>query len=111
MPILYNPKTSQLAKLAEGTNLRFIEDVRREAAEQRKKKEHKEQEGGGAGMEETMYYTAADVRKMLGVSRGKAYQLIKELNEELEQRGYIVLAGKVPMKLFAEKVYGMAGSN
>ena len=38
-------------------------------------------------MEETMYYTATDVRKMLGVSRGKAYQLIKELNEELAQRG------------------------
>lgn len=70
-----------------------------------------EQVKGGTGMEETMYYTAADVRKMLGISRGKAYQLIKELNEELAQRGYIVLAGKVPKKLFAEKVYGMAGSN
>ncbi len=44
MPILYNPKTPQLAKLAEGTDIRFIEDVRREAAEQRKKKQHKEQE-------------------------------------------------------------------
>lgn len=79
--------------------------------EQGKEEEHKEQEGGGTGMEETMYYTAADVRKMLGISRGKAYQLIKELNEELAQLGYIVLAGKVPKKFFAEKVYGMAGSN
>lgn len=111
MAILYNPKTPQLAKQAEGTNLRFIEDIKREEEEWRKKEEYKEQAEGGAGMEETMYYTAADVRKMLGVSRGKAYQLIKELNEELAQRGYIVLAGKVPKKLFAEKVYGMAGSN
>lgn len=77
----------------------------------RKNENHKEQAEGDVTMEETMYYTAADVRKMLGVSRGKAYQLIKVLNEELAQRGYIVLAGKVPKKLFAEKVYGMAGSN
>ncbi len=111
MAILHNPKTPQLEKLAVGTNLRFIEDIKREEEERRKKEEHKEQAEGGAGMEETMYYTAADVRKMLGVSRGKAYQLIKELNEELAQRGYIVLAGKVPKKLFAEKVYGMAGGN
>lgn len=111
MPILYNSKTSQLAELAEGTNLRFIEDVRCEEEERKKKEKCKEQMEGGVTMEETMYYTAADVRKMLGVSRGKAYQLIKELNEELEQRGYIVLAGKIPKKLFAEKVYGMAGSN
>ncbi len=110
MPILYNSKSPQLVEQAEGTNFRFIEDVRCEE-EERRKKNHKEQAEGGATMEETMYYTAADVRKMLGVSRGKAYQLIKELNEELAQRGYIVLAGKVPKKLFAEKVYGMAGSN
>lgn len=110
MPILYNSKSPQLVEQVEGTNLRFIEDVRCEE-EERRKKNHKEQAEGGATMEETMYYTAADVRKMLGVSRGKAYQLIKELNEELAQRGYIVLAGKVPKKLFAEKVYGMAGSN
>lgn len=111
MPILYNPKSPQLVEQAVGTNFRFIEDVRREEEERRKKENHKKQAEGGAIMEETMYYTAADVRKMLGVSRGKAYQLIKELNEELAQRGYIVLAGKVPKKLFAEKVYGMAGSN
>lgn len=53
------------------------------------------------------YYTAEEVMEILGVSRAKAYKLIKELNEELAAGGYIVTAGKVPKKLLAERVYGL----
>lgn len=35
----------------------------------------------------------------------KAYKIIRELNEELEQRGYIVVPGKVSKRYFYEKVY------
>ena len=55
-----------------------------------------------------IYYTAADVQQMLGISRTKAYMLIKELNGELGDKGYIVITGKIPKKFFAEKFYGMA---
>ena len=34
-------------------------------------------------MQGTLYYTTADVQKMTGVSRGKAYKIIRELNNEL----------------------------
>lgn len=35
----------------------------------------------------------------------KADKIIRELNEELEQRGYIVVSGKVSKRYFYEKVY------
>jgi hypothetical protein len=45
--------------------------------------------------------------EILGVSRAKAYKIVKELNEELAAKGYIVTAGKVPKKFLAERLYGM----
>ena len=39
---------------------------------------------------------ANDVAKELGVSKGHAYKVIRMLNAELEERGYIVVSGKVP---------------
>lgn len=54
-----------------------------------------------------LYYTANEVMQMLGVSRAKAYKIVKELNKELEEQGYIVTAGKIPKKYLAEKCYGM----
>lgn len=58
-------------------------------------------------MEKCLYYTASEVQKMLGVSRGKAYSVIRELNEQLKKKGYIIIPGKISQKYFREKVYGM----
>lgn len=54
-----------------------------------------------------LYYTANDIQEILDISRAKAYRIIKELNQELRSKGYIVMAGKIPKKYFAEKYYGM----
>lgn len=59
-------------------------------------------------MNQKLFYNAMEVADMLDVSRAKAYQIIKALNVELEERGYIVIQGKVPKKFFAEKYYGLA---
>lgn len=59
-------------------------------------------------MRECLFYTATEIAEMLGVSRGHAYKIVKQLNEELSNRGYITIAGKVPKKYFAEHYYGMA---
>ena len=48
------------------------------------------------------YLTATQVMKILGVSRATAYKTIHELNEELQQNGYRIIAGKVE-----EKYYGL----
>ena len=58
-------------------------------------------------MKETMYVTAEETMRILKVSRGYAYRVIRELNEELEKQGYRVIRGKVPRKYFQEKFYGM----
>ena len=49
------------------------------------------------------YLTATQVMEILGVSRATAYKTIHELNEELQQNGYRIIAGKVPAKYFEEK--------
>lgn len=62
---------------------------------------------GGEMMQGSLYYTANDVVKMLGISRGHAYKIVKQLNEELASKGFIVIAGRVPKKYFAEHFYGL----
>lgn len=56
-------------------------------------------------MENTMkmYVTADEAAQILGVSRGYAYKIIRGLNNELKEKGYRVISGKVPTKYFEEK--------
>ena len=56
-------------------------------------------------LSEKTYLTAFDVQEELGISRSKAYQIIKKLNKELEQKGYLVINGKVSKRYFEEKLY------
>ena len=48
-----------------------------------------------------------DVMAVLAVSESKAYGIIKQLNQELAAKGYIVIPGKVSMAYFEEKCYGI----
>lgn len=59
-------------------------------------------------MRKCLFYTAPEIAEMLGISKGHAYKLVKQLNEELANRGYITIAGKIPKKYFAEHYYGLA---
>ena len=52
------------------------------------------------------YITANELAEMLGVSVGHAYKLIRQLNEELENSGFIVVAGKVPRAFWEKKFFG-----
>lgn len=42
-----------------------------------------------------MYYGAEEVAELLRISKGKSYAIIRDLNKELEQKGFITIAGKV----------------
>lgn len=53
------------------------------------------------------FYSAMEVSKILGVSKGHAYKLVKGLNDELKAKGYIVVAGKVSKQYFNERCYGV----
>lgn len=49
-----------------------------------------------------------DVMQILGISRSAAYKLMRQINSELEKKGYIVIRGKVSRKYFEERIYGMS---
>lgn len=51
------------------------------------------------------FYVAEDVAKIMGISKSKAYKIIRELNDELSKQGKIVVSGKVSRRYFDEKVY------
>jgi transcriptional antiterminator len=53
-----------------------------------------------------LYLTADEIAAALGVSKSKAYKLIRECNKSLGDGGYLTIAGKVPRKYFGEKFYG-----
>lgn len=48
-----------------------------------------------------------DVMAVLEVSESKSYAIIRALNRELSDKGYITIPGKVPTTFFEEKVYGV----
>lgn len=49
---------------------------------------------------------AEDVANELGISKGHAYKVIRQLNGELEKSGLIIVAGKVPRAFWEKKFYG-----
>lgn len=50
--------------------------------------------------------TANDVANELGVSKGHAYKVIRILNEELREKGFVVITGKIPGAFWEKKFYG-----
>lgn len=56
-------------------------------------------------MENTNMLRAKDIALELGVSEGKAYKIIRELNQELKEQGYIVVAGRIPRAFWNKKHY------
>lgn len=55
---------------------------------------------------EKLYLNANEVAILLGVSLGTSYRLIRRLNNELEDKGYITFAGKLPKKYLEERYFG-----
>ena len=55
-------------------------------------------------------YDAQDVAELLGVSISKSYAYIRQMNEELKEKGYLIVRGKVPAAYLHERFFGV-GSN
>lgn len=48
-----------------------------------------------------------DVAQGLGVSKSYAYKIVKKLNDELKEKGYLTIAGRISKKYFMKKLcYG-----
>lgn len=53
-----------------------------------------------------------EVAQELGVSKSYAYKIVRMLNDELREKGYLTIAGRVSKKYFLEKLYyGLHGNN
>ena len=56
--------------------------------------------------ENKIYITESELAEMLGVSVGHAYKIIRKLNQELAEQGFLVIAGKVPRRYLEKRWYG-----
>jgi Mn-dependent DtxR family transcriptional regulator len=55
-------------------------------------------------MENKAFLTVEEVAAEMGVSKSYAYKIVKKLNEELQQMGYLTVAGRINANYFRKKV-------
>lgn len=53
----------------------------------------------------------ADVAKELDVSESYAYKVIRQLNKELKEKGFLTIAGRINRQYFNERIYGAERSD
>ena len=58
-------------------------------------------------MTQELFVRAEEVASELGISKPYAYKLVREMNEELNQIGFITIPGRVSRRYFEEKFYGL----
>ena len=54
-----------------------------------------------------LFIKVDEMVKELQISRPYAYKLMREMNEELEKKGYMTISGRVSRQYFEEKFYGI----
>ena len=52
------------------------------------------------------FITASEVAEIMGISRSKAYQIVREMNRELKALGYLTVAVNCPALYFKQMFYG-----
>lgn len=60
---------------------------------------------------EDAFICADEVGKLLGIGKSKAYQMVRQCNDELAKMGYIVIRGRCPRRYLEQKIYGLAESS
>lgn len=55
---------------------------------------------------ENRFIRADEVAKELDISKPYAYKLIKKLNDELKEKGFVTISGRVNRQYFNERLYG-----
>lgn len=54
------------------------------------------------------FIKADEVAEMLEISKAHAYKIIRQLNGELEEKGFITISRRVSRQYFLERLYGNA---
>lgn len=53
-----------------------------------------------------LFITVKEVSQVLQVSDQQSYKIIRSMNEELKEKGYLIVRGRVDRKYFFEHFYG-----
>lgn len=48
-----------------------------------------------------------DIAKEMGVSEAMGYKIIRNLNNELKEQGFITVQGRLGRQYFEERIYGI----
>ena len=57
-------------------------------------------------MAEQSFMRVEEVAQELGVSKSYAYKIVQKLNQELKEKGYLTISGRVNRQYFYERLYG-----
>ena len=60
---------------------------------------------------ENRFIRADEVAKELDISKPYAYKLIKRLNDELKEKGFVTISGRINRQYFNERLYGAGKEN
>lgn len=64
----------------------------------------------GVDTVDKIYIGAKEISSLLDISEALSYKLIRKMNEELREKGFITIQGKVSRKYFQEKFYGVSAN-
>ena len=56
-------------------------------------------------MKNSFFIHASEVADLLGISVAHSYKIVRELNKDLESKGYLTVSGKVSKDYFYEKIH------
>lgn len=60
---------------------------------------------------ENKFMRVEEVATELDVSVSYAYKIIKQLNNELKEKGFVTISGRVNRQYFNERLYGVGKEN
>ncbi len=58
-------------------------------------------------MASNSFMRVEEVAEELGVSVSYAYKVIRRLNDELKEKGFVTIAGRINRQYFNERIYGI----
>ena len=54
------------------------------------------------------FYSVEDVMQILGISKSAACKIMRQMNDELKKKGFVIIRGKVSRRYFEECIYGLS---
>ena len=58
-------------------------------------------------MADTLFVRAGDIAIEMGVSEAMGYKIIRNLNNELKEQGFVTVQGRLSRQYFEERIYGI----